>query len=866
MKSKLALIGLAAAFLAVGDWNAQAATSTWSGNVDTSWSTAGNWDALPGSGDNILFPNVTGQTADLGASVIGIGALTFNAPDAYSLGNGGLTLGGDLSQNGAGTVTLNVDIDLGGANRVFGGSGSGVVTLNNSITGNANNAIFGAGNYVIANPANTINQVVITNGAKVTIEGTAAMTAYPNPSYLGGNGTSGGGYALLDGGLLDDRHIATDTVGSNSATFISYWDGHGVDFGPNGGTLLLNKNYPVDQGPTFYRSSATNGVPGTIVIGQPLPFSGDGRGDNFVGPWDVPTYGLALGPTSTYGNQYERRFGEGDLTVVITNGATAYLEWSVMTNGFLNIKGQPGGDSSIAEVDFNGTTTNVGRFCIRGPHRGLQEADYTRAFYMNPGYGIKFYDAVQVWERDGIEHLACDISHEPGSSVDWCGGKLTRTLSLGNPSNGTIPGNTNTMTIKGGAKCNLNLQLRTQHWEGNGPAVGESAGLRVFANTVIQDNGELKIYRSQFNAPDGTSAKCIEIFRPITGQGSSVNDARIVVDLPYSVSSQLAKDNAPYGSSLGTGGVNFDGLPWSAMGTYPGAQIIVNGSTVYGLRVQGYDQYVTNLLSGARLNQLSGSAGVLTIAITNNATYTLNDGPANTACAVAVGFDTQGGNSPEYIVAANTLVTNFQRLVIKGGRVTLQNGLNMPKNLRLLGGTTAVPDGGAVTLAQLVFSSNATIAMGTAGGSGATLRFANSAAAAWTAGQTLTISNWNGSASGGGPDQIKLGTDATGLTTAQLTQVKWINPFGGGDVTGAKILATGEIVPITPPTVITSPAIVNGQFVFTVTGVAGQTSVIQWATNLTPTVNWYNILTNTGTFNFTNSLPYPEQFYRVLVP
>ena len=843
MKSKLALIGFTAAFLAVGDWNAQAATSTWSGNIGTSWSTAGNWDALPGTGDNILFPNVTGQTVDLGASVIGIGTLTFNAPKAYSLGNGGLTLGGDLSQNGAGTVTLNADIDLGGAERLFGGAGAGVVTFNNPINGNANKAIFGPGSFVIANAANTVNQIVATNGGKVVFQGTSAMADYPNASYFGGNGTSGGGYVRADGGLIDFQPYYTDaSVGTNIADFIVDWALHGIEFGSGGGSLLLNSK-PVDQGPTLYRSFATNGIPGTVVIGQPLPFTGDGRnGTNYTGPWTVPDFGLKLGPNGndfTGAADYARRQGEGDMVLSITNGATAYLAWSVMTNGNLIIKGQPGGDSAVAEVDANGTTTNVGRLAIRGVHRGTQQPGYVGAFYLNQPYGIHFYDALQVWPRENRPNLACDMVFESGSSVDFSAGKNDgRPLRLGYPTGNGGATATNKISIKGGAKVNLNAQLRTQHWEGNGPTTGDTSILGVFSSVTIEDKGELKMYRSQNNS---TSVRVIELFRPITGLGTTANDARMIVNLPYADNSLSTLTAAGLGGT--GGGVNFNGL-WGGTETFPGADLIVNGTGDYGLRIQGGVTNLWNVMANGRFGRISGSGGTLTLAADNNGALQVS-GPTNVSCAVSLGLDSQGGSTPTYTLLAGQDLQNYAGLILKGG-------------------TAAVSDSSSVSMKTLRLAGLAGIKLGTGAG-GSILTFSNSRAVAWNAG-TLTITSWNGSAAGGGSDQIKFGTDATGLTAGKLAQIKWINPYGGGDITGAKILATGEIVPIAPPTVITSPAIVNGEFVFTIPGVAGQTSIIQWATNLTPTVNWHNILTNTGTFNFTNSLPYPELFYRVLVP
>jgi hypothetical protein len=241
---------------------------------------------------------------------------------------------------------------------------------------------------------------------------------------------------------------------------------------------------------------------------------------------------------------------------------------------------------------------------------------------------------------------------------------------------------------------------------------------------------------------------------------------------------------------------------------------------------------------------LTGSGGTLTLAADNTETLAV-EGPNDVACAVSLGLDTQAGSAPTYTLQAGKNLQNFAGLVLKGG-------------------TAAVNDASSVTMKTLRLAGSATIQMGTGAG-GSVLTFANSSSVAWNVG-TLAISSWNGSTSGGGSDQILFGTDATGLTAGQLAQVKWIAPNGGADVTGAKILSTGEIVPAdsTPP-VISSPGMVGGQFVFQVAaGSPGQTCVVQSATNLTPPVVWANVLTNTGTFNFTNPAALPESYFRVL--
>jgi hypothetical protein len=72
------------------------------------------------------------------------------------------------------------------------------------------------------------------------------------------------------------------------------------------------------------------------------------------------------------------------------------------------------------------------------------------------------------------------------------------------------------------------------------------------------------------------------------------------------------------------------------------------------------------------------------------------------------------------------------------------------------------------------------------------LSFANSSAQAWAGGATLVIADWNGNASGGGAEQLKFGSDSSGLTPAQLNQILFNI---GTNQYVAKILSTGEVVP-----------------------------------------------------------------------
>jgi len=78
------------------------------------------------------------------------------------------------------------------------------------------------------------------------------------------------------------------------------------------------------------------------------------------------------------------------------------------------------------------------------------------------------------------------------------------------------------------------------------------------------------------------------------------------------------------------------------------------------------------------------------------------------------------------------------------------------------------------------------------------VHFADSSAANWFG--ALSITNWSGSFSGGGTDQVFFGNSSTALTSQQLTQVKFIDVFGpGSGEFASRLLPTGELVAVPEP-------------------------------------------------------------------
>jgi hypothetical protein len=164
--------------------------------------------------------------------------------------------------------------------------------------------------------------------------------------------------------------------------------------------------------------------------------------------------------------------------------------------------------------------------------------------------------------------------------------------------------------------------------------------------------------------------------------------------------------------------------------------------------------------------------------------------------------------------------TYYFRYTFTGGTLTASN-INISGDW-IIGDSTGanrITNSGTCTLSHRIQIGNAVEQLGRfiLGGTNATidlagsasrLSFPNSSGQVWAGGATLTISDWNGSLSGGGAEQLKFGTSASGLTSSQLSQILFSNPAGlTAGTYPAKILSTGEVVPDssgTPP-----PGLVN---------------------------------------------------------
>ncbi len=167
-----------------------------------------------------------------------------------------------------------------------------------------------------------------------------------------------------------------------------------------------------------------------------------------------------------------------------------------------------------------------------------------------------------------------------------------------------------------------------------------------------------------------------------------------------------------------------------------------------------------------------------------------------------------------------------------------------------LGAANQISDSAPMTLGGGVFNTGGlseqlgTLKLGVnsridLGSGGTILKYAASSAVAWTAGATLTISNWSGSINGTGAEQLFFGNNSGGLSAGQVNQIKFVNPAGfAAGIYPAKILSTGEVVPLAvPPSFTAQPLsqnIIAGSNVTFTAATAGTSNLVyQWRFNTT---------------------------------
>ena len=212
------------------------------------------------------------------------------------------------------------------------------------------------------------------------------------------------------------------------------------------------------------------------------------------------------------------------------------------------------------------------------------------------------------------------------------------------------------------------------------------------------------------------------------------------------------------------------------------------------------------------------------------------------------GFGTIYSSSAILVTAGKLRLVGSGDHISDGIPVTLGGG-SLPAGIALSGDVsetvgTLVVTGGIPATIDFGTGADAAIA-------NSVLTFANSSAVSW--GNSLKVTNWSGSLSGGGTNQLLVGSDNTGLTSGQLANISFVQPNGASGSYAAVQLSTGEVVPqgplvfgpSTPPNFPANAISVSGGTVsLTATGAIGGTYKLWASTNLalTPVTNTWTLL------------------------
>lgn len=375
------------------------------------------------------------------------------------------------------------------------------------------------------------------------------------------------------------------------------------------------------------------------------------------------------------------------------------------------------------------------------------------------------------------------------SNIFWIGNGITRTLSLGGTSGssaaiaaGGATGDlllmgtnavSNTLTFQqllGSGTSDLQIQLAT-----NGNFNVVNAGATLDINTVISGNASLN------KTGNGT----LTLKKPNTLSGG--------------ITLKSGTLNINHAAALGTGTFTIDG---GTINNTSGAAITLSTNN------QGAWNGNFTFTGTNNLNLGTGN-----ISMSGNRTVTVSAGNLTIGGSISgSGGLTKSGNGTLILdgnnkytgatrIASGTLVADIQKALestksisVEGGSFLIKesNSINDNATISLGGGKMAL-EGQNISekVGALTLTANSVIDVGALTGN-STLTFDNSfLIAGWAQGSRLSIWNWSQSSSNS--TSIYFGSNATGLSTTQLSQISFYSDFGSTLLGNAFIDSYGEI-------------------------------------------------------------------------
>lgn len=527
-------------------------------------------------------------------------------------------------------------------------------------------------------------------------------------------------------------------------------------------------------------------------------------------------------------------------------------------------------------------------------YAGLQTPLVTQSLYVGTNAALVLLQSALLVTNGGSLTVGGTVTHDVSSEVTL-GGLGIQTNGVYNLANGTL-----SAPVYGAETINT-----------GGTFLQEGGSNFCFS---LNDNGEYELSGGDLVASggDGPSGG-IRISGDFAQSGGAVSGWLYVANGTYELSGGILNTPAlplppsypASGSLIQTGGTNLVGtINIGCLGVPP----LYDGSGGYGHYVLTNGTLITsNIAMNGRgsVSQTGGFHSNGLVTITSSSVY-LQHQPGEDSYYIQVpGIYTLGGGtfisgsvslqtSDFYQTGGSSQIASLQlgdsKYSMSGGQLVVSNFVLSASSFLQTGGT--VSQSGRLTVAdsaltigpgtqhfgplQLEITGNTNFPVTFPAGP-CVLHFGDCSHVAWSNQVTLLITNWSGSLSGGGLQQILVGTNHTALTTQQLKQIKFQNPAGVSPGTySAVILTNGEIIPdpsatmsrILPPQLSLASQI-SGAIRVQLQGAAGVSYTIQVSSNLLNWTPWTNQFNTNGTLGVydTNAMNRPQRFYRaVLVP
>ncbi len=764
-----------------------------------------------GNGSNILQASGAGGTGGIGntITITGPGGISIGNSDSLTAygGNGGA---GHGNTSGAGSAGGAVSLISGGAVTI--GTSSGINTIGGSGGSASSNGAAGAagigGTISIGTTAVpivgsiSISSSLISSGG---IGGNAFQAA-----AAGGAGAAGGNVSVVASGS-----VSIGVITSNGGNSGNCYGATGI-VGGNGGTITITSG--TGTATTINGKIASNGGNGGVNLQASSAGGKGGNGNTIIltGPGGI-SIGVSDSLTAYGGNggvgyaPASGAGGNGGIVQLISAGSV-----TIGTSSGINVAGGTGANISApgaGGAGGSGGTISIGTNGV--PIGG--SINISSSLLSSGGTGG---NAFQASNAGGAGGSAGNITVAALGSTGIIG-IMANGGSAGNAYGiaATNGGNAGTVTINSGSGSIVTIGGKIASNGGNGGTnlqASGTGGTGGTGNTIsITGTGGISIGNSDSltayggnggigNGNNGGNGGAGNVITLISSAGAVV----------IGTSSGITTVGGSSGGSTGTRG---------------------NGGNAAAINITGFGGVTmpSNLTATGGALGASGTGGTVGTA----ASITINDGNATvTSGGVNDGVSgiisglkfSKSGAGTLNISGANTYTDSTS---LYGGRLQLAGAARIPdaSNIGLYGGglSTGATIGYNETAATIKLTDNSTINVGTGGHS---LNFSASNGVAWTAGKILTITNWNGPYDGttAGPSngKIYVGSNASGLTTAQLAQIKFLRP-SNGVLYDALILSTGEVVAYDPAVVyinvlsITYPSCTGNTGSITVGGFGG---------------------------------------------